>query len=172
MALLERLATLLDAAVVRVDKAEELGEIMQGRERVLRVEDAMMTPEVILAAHKRAVERHAGASLVVCNTVARAQELYVQLWEALRAQGRQDQTRLILLHSRFTPTRLTEAGQLAHTPQPSILLRRLAERMDALEDAYSGKQENLPFAWHEADASERKPGRWFAVAAAAGASDD
>jgi CRISPR-associated endonuclease/helicase Cas3 len=102
-ALLEKLATLLDAVVVRVDDAEELQEIMQGRERVLRVEDAVMTPEVILAAHERAVERHAGSSLVVCNTVARAQAMYVQLREALAAQGRQEQTRLILLHSRFTP---------------------------------------------------------------------
>lgn len=100
--LLERLAGLLDAAVVRVDDHNELQQIMQGRQRIIRQENAVMTPEAILTAHAAAAERRAGASLVACNTVARAQELYSQLREAL-SQREQQKTRLILLHSRFTP---------------------------------------------------------------------
>lgn len=100
--LLERLGKLLDAEVVRVDAAEELQQIMQGRQRIIRLQHSIMTPEAVLAAHDAAVERRAGASLVVCNTVARAQELYIRLREALDQRG-QDKTRLILLHGRFTP---------------------------------------------------------------------
>jgi CRISPR-associated endonuclease/helicase Cas3 len=100
--LLERLGKLLDAEVVKVESEQELAEIMQGRQRAIRLRDTAMTPEAILDAHAAAVERRAGASLVVCNTVARAQEMYRQLRQALDQRG-QDKTRLILLHSRFTP---------------------------------------------------------------------
>ncbi len=99
--LLDRLAKLLDAEVVRVKEAQEVAEIMQGRARIIRQADEAMTPEAILGAHKMAQERHAGASLVVCNTVARAQEMYLRLREALGED--QASKKLLLLHSRFTP---------------------------------------------------------------------
>jgi hypothetical protein len=67
----------------------------------------------------------------------------------------------------LTPTRLTEAGQLAHTSQPAVLLRRLAERVDALEEAYSGKESSFLAAAQAAQQSERVPGRWYQVAASA-----
>lgn len=67
----------------------------------------------------------------------------------------------------LTPTRLTEAGQLVHGPQPSVLLRRLAERIDALEEAYSGAQASFLPASERADAPARGAGRWYAVAATA-----
>jgi CRISPR-associated endonuclease/helicase Cas3 len=101
--LLSRLGELLNAKVVQAEGEQELQEIMQGRRRTIRQENGVMTPEAILAAHGAARERHAGASLVVCNTVARAQEIYRQLREALEQRGERDKTRLILLHSRFTP---------------------------------------------------------------------
>jgi CRISPR-associated endonuclease/helicase Cas3 len=99
--LLTRLANLLNARIVRVDDPEELQQIMQGRMRTLRQEDAPMTPEAILSAHDAARERGAGASLVVCNTVGRAQEMYLRLRHALEQEGRSTE-RLMLLHSRFT----------------------------------------------------------------------
>lgn len=36
----------------------------------------------------------------------------------------------------LTPTRLTNDGKLVHVPEPSILMQRLAERLDALTLAY------------------------------------
>src|SRR5579883_374765 len=99
--LLDRLAKLLDAEVVRVKDAQEVAEIMQGRARIIRQAEEAMTPEAILGAHRLAQERHAGASLVVCNTVARAQEMYLRLREALGED--QASKKLLLLHSRFTP---------------------------------------------------------------------
>ncbi len=37
----------------------------------------------------------------------------------------------------LTPMRLIQAGKLVHIPDPAILLQRLAERLDALEQTYS-----------------------------------
>jgi len=101
--LLEELGRLLNAEVVRVMDEEQLTTMMQGRQRVLRCTEELMTAQAILAAHAVARERGAGASLVVCNTVARAQQMYVWLKEALKEQGLRNQTQLELLHSRFTP---------------------------------------------------------------------
>jgi hypothetical protein len=36
-----------------------------------------------------------------------------------------------------TPTRLIEGGKLAHVPEPAILLRRLAERLETISRIYS-----------------------------------
>lgn len=55
----------------------------------------------------------------------------------------------------LTPTRLTDGGKLVHTPEPDILARRLAERMDALEAAYAP----VPIG-----AAIATGGRWRAVA--------
>ncbi len=62
----------------------------------------------------------------------------------------------------LTPTRLTEHGSLVHQPQPGALIRRLAERLDALEHEYASGQ-----APQRAPGKARTPGRWYAVAAAA-----
>ncbi|HLY29402.1 MAG TPA: CRISPR-associated helicase Cas3', partial [Ktedonobacterales bacterium] len=100
--LLEELAKLLGAVVVRVPD-EELPAIMKGRSRVVRQADEPMSAEAILAAHEAVRARTAGASLVVCNTVARAQDIYAQLRKELEQRGQLGQVRLELLHSRFTP---------------------------------------------------------------------
>ncbi|HEU5199519.1 MAG TPA: CRISPR-associated helicase Cas3', partial [Ktedonobacterales bacterium] len=99
--LLEQLGKLLNAEIVRVEDTAELASIMRGRARMIRQAKDPMTPEAILTAHDAARKRGAGASLVVCNTVARAQDVYLRLRTALEEQGRQGTTRLILLHSRF-----------------------------------------------------------------------
>jgi CRISPR-associated endonuclease/helicase Cas3 len=101
--LLNELGNALSAEIVRVEDQAELDKIMAGRSRAIRQVDGVMTPEAILAAHDAARGRGAGASLVVCNTVARAQAIYLQLRDALAARGRREDTRLALLHSRFTP---------------------------------------------------------------------
>jgi hypothetical protein len=64
-----------------------------------------------------------------------------------------------LLSLRFlTPTRLTAEKSLLSRPEAGLLLRRLAERMDALEREYAPDQ--------PLRASEAAPaiGRWYAVA--------
>lgn len=100
--LLEQLGKLLNAEIVRVEDPAELASIMRGRTRMIRQAKDPMTPEAILAAHDATCARGAGASLVVCNTVARAQDIYLRLRAALEQRERQEATRLILLHSRFT----------------------------------------------------------------------
>ncbi len=60
----------------------------------------------------------------------------------------------------LTPTRLTADGALVPRPEAPILLRRLAERMDALEREYAPGQ---PPALEGAPAV----GRWYAVAESA-----
>ncbi len=62
----------------------------------------------------------------------------------------------------LTPTRLTENGALVHQPQPLTLVRRLAERLDALEHEYAPVQ-----ARQLAPGAARAAGRWRAVAEAA-----
>ncbi len=100
--LLDDLSILFNAEVVRVTDAEELRTIMDGRERTLGCAAAPMAPEAIVAAHEQAKARDAGATLVVCNTVTRAQDVYRQLKRILADRGDRD-VRLMLLHSRFTP---------------------------------------------------------------------
>jgi len=98
--LLNDLAQLLDATVVRVSD-EELPGIMRGRSRNIQRGDEL-TADAVLAAHAAAKQRGAGASLVVCNTVSRAQALYLQLRNELERRGTRDEVILELLHSRFT----------------------------------------------------------------------
>ncbi len=102
--LLDMLGVLLDAEVARgTAGGDELREIMGDRSRTVQLPSATaMSAQSILSAHRGACQRGAGASLVVCNTVAQAQAMYGQLHAALEADGTLEQTRLELLHSRFT----------------------------------------------------------------------
>ncbi|HEX2347749.1 MAG TPA: CRISPR-associated helicase Cas3', partial [Ktedonobacterales bacterium] len=100
--LLDELGVLLDAEVVRVTDGDELAEIMGDRMRTVQVSPDALSAEGILLAHTAACARGAGASLVVCNTVAQAQSIYAQLRDALAAREELASTRLQLLHSRFT----------------------------------------------------------------------
>lgn len=98
---LDALAKLLDADVIRVDD-EELQAIQAGRMRMLHCSPIPMTAEMVLDSHAAAYARGMGASVVVCNTVARAQEIYQQLRQALRDKLDIPTSHLMLLHSRFT----------------------------------------------------------------------
>jgi CRISPR-associated endonuclease/helicase Cas3 len=93
-ALLTQLADLLDAEIVQVSE-QEYQQIAQGRARTFWRADGPMDAARILAEHQQREGNK--ATLVVCNTVARAQRLYLQLRQ-VRASG----TRVILLHSRFS----------------------------------------------------------------------
>jgi CRISPR-associated endonuclease/helicase Cas3 len=89
--LLERLKELLHAEVVIVDNEEELNDIAQGRRRYFEVAGTAMSAEAILA-------RHEGCSLVICNTVLRAQRMYWEIRELAHRLG----IEVVLLHSRLT----------------------------------------------------------------------
>jgi CRISPR-associated endonuclease/helicase Cas3 len=92
--LLERLALLLNADIVNVTE-DELVEIVQGRTRTFTRVPEPMNADAILAEHTQ--RTHNRCTLIVCNTVLRAQKLFLELRDA-EAQG----TRVVLLHSRFT----------------------------------------------------------------------
>jgi CRISPR-associated endonuclease/helicase Cas3 len=89
--LLDRLKVLLNAEIVTVDDEKELNEIAQGRHRYFEVANTAMSAESILA-------RHDKCSLVICNTVLRAQQCYWQLKELAQQRG----IEIVLLHSRLT----------------------------------------------------------------------
>ena len=93
--LLNRLKALLDAEIVTVTEEQELREIAQGRTRIFQRSSSPMDAEQILLGHRQR-ERNK-CTLIVCNTVLRAQRLFLQLRKA-EMQG----TRVILLHSRFS----------------------------------------------------------------------
>lgn len=98
---LTALAKLLDADVIQVD-GEELQMIQAGRSRNLLRSQEPMTAETILDRHRVAYHQGMGATLVVCNTVARAQDIYVQLRAATESIQDMPAPQLMLLHSRFT----------------------------------------------------------------------
>lgn len=93
--LLQQLGTLLDTEVVKVTDQQELAQIAQGRARTFWRSETPMDAEEILAEHRQRSSNK--CTLVICNTVKRAQHLYLQLRHA-QAEG----TRVMLLHSRFT----------------------------------------------------------------------
>lgn len=99
--LLAELGSLLNAEVIRVEDDGELRAIMDGRQRTLHLSPESMSPAAILDAHEAARERGTGATLVICNTVARAQSMYQALKQAIQARGWHG-GRLELLHARFT----------------------------------------------------------------------
>ena len=108
--LLQKLAELLDAEIVNVTD-DELLEIAQGRERTLLRSEVPMSAEAILANH---MQHENKCTLVVCNTVLRAQKMYLAMRHA-EAHG----TRVVLLHSRFTKDdrkRLSEEVEKALGP--------------------------------------------------------
>ena len=97
--LLTKLAELLDAEIVAIQtvasepgKPSELDVLNAGRTR------RFVTHRVPMDAHT-IVEQHQGCTLVVCNTVARAQEMYHHIRDILRVQ--KHTTDVLLLHSRF-----------------------------------------------------------------------
>ncbi len=90
--LVQRLCTMLDADPIELNE-DELQELNKGRSRTFACSPEPLSAERILQEHDR-------CSLVVCNTVQRAQETYLKLWEAIERQGRTIELRL--LHSRFT----------------------------------------------------------------------
>ncbi|MDE0185165.1 MAG: CRISPR-associated helicase Cas3' [Candidatus Poribacteria bacterium] len=89
--LLERLSKYFNAEIVPVTEAE-LKQIpsQQGKRREYRVNKGTLSKNV-----DAIIERHQQRSIVICNTVARAQEIYQSLWE------RRGETEVFLLHSRF-----------------------------------------------------------------------
>jgi CRISPR-associated endonuclease/helicase Cas3 len=95
--LVDELAALLDAVVVKVDDTDELRQIANGRKRTFEVASTEMSAETILAQHHH-------CSLVICNTVLRAQQCY---WE-LKQRAEQDGIEVILLHSRLTDADRTQ----------------------------------------------------------------
>jgi CRISPR-associated endonuclease/helicase Cas3 len=106
--LLTQLGILLDAEVIRVgddgspESVADLERIFQGRSRTLRVSPEPMTADSVLETHERACARQPCATLVVCNTVTRAQDMYTSLRDALNKRNLRERIQLELLHSRFT----------------------------------------------------------------------
>ena len=114
--LLDQLATLLDAVVIRVDSDEELATIMQGRARTIQVAASPLDAAAVVNEQQAAMAEGIGASLAVCNTVARAQDLYRAVKAQLAATGLAEAVDLHLLHSRFTPEdRAEKSAQLQET---------------------------------------------------------
>lgn len=93
--LLNRLKALLDAEIVTVTDEEELREIAQGRTRTFWRSSSPLDAERILEEHGQRGRNK--CTLIVCNTVLRAQKLFLELRKA-EMEG----TRVILLHSRFS----------------------------------------------------------------------
>lgn len=101
--LVERLRVMLDAVVITIDNDEELAQINQGRRRTIERApvDEDMSAAGVLQAHQQ-------CSLVVCNTVQKAQEMYLALHSLL--QERSQTTQLKLIHSRFTDEERSQQG--------------------------------------------------------------
>ncbi|GAB5426313.1 MAG: CRISPR-associated helicase/endonuclease Cas3 [Crocinitomicaceae bacterium] len=94
--MLSALAEELDAVVVGTspeEKAEfaQLGS--QDKTRIYHTVDDVMRPPKI-------IDDHSGRTLVICNQVARAKQIYDDLKSELLAQNKAE-TQLLLLHSRF-----------------------------------------------------------------------
>lgn len=91
--MLETLKIWLDAEVVTLDE-NELAELeSEQKERYYHTSDEVLNVETVL-------DKHQSRSLVVFNTVARAQAFYRQLLNS--EQVKNDQIKTCLLHSRFT----------------------------------------------------------------------
>jgi CRISPR-associated endonuclease/helicase Cas3 len=99
--LVNYLEKILDVEVITVDD-EELSVINQGRARTIERSPVPLSAERVLQEHER-------CSLVVCNTVQAAQELYLQLEALLKERGLD--TTLKLLHSRFTDEDRKKQGE-------------------------------------------------------------
>lgn len=93
--LLQQLQELLDAEIITITDPAELQELAQGRSRIFHRSETPMHAGTILTEHRQRASNK--CTLIVCNTVLRAQQFYVQLRQA-EAEG----TRVVLLHSRFS----------------------------------------------------------------------
>lgn len=112
--LVEDLAQLLDAKVVKVTD-DELKLIARGRKRTFEMASKAMNADTILSHHRN-------CSLVICNTVLRAQQQYWELKE--RAQGRGID--VVLLHSRLTDEHRSERSK--------CIMRQLGQAPDVWKD--------------------------------------
>ncbi|CAN5889403.1 CRISPR-associated helicase/endonuclease Cas3 [soil metagenome] len=93
--MVEELATLLDAEVVRTDSTAL--QIIPSQQKVRtfeRHEEALSAASV--------AQHHQNRSLVVCNTVAKAQGIFDEL-KVLQSEGELQETHLELIHSKFFP---------------------------------------------------------------------
>ena len=88
--LLDELQRLLGAKVVRISD-DELRTIANGRERTFALSSTPLSADEVLGKHDR-------CSLVICNTVLRAQHMYWQIQQRARDQD----IEVVLLHSRLT----------------------------------------------------------------------
>ena len=152
-ALAQRLSTMLDAELIELDD-DELKELNKGRSRTFACSPEPLSAERILQMHDR-------CSLVVCNTVQRAQETYLQLAEAIERQGRAIELRL--LHSRFT-----DADRKQQAEELSQLLGK-AQWKDGL---YQGQQEVIVSPSRLCTASLHPPIAWSSAQAGAPALSD
>jgi len=101
--LLNKLKELLDAEIVPIT-FEDLNIISNGRERTFEIASSSMDVETILDSHDR-------CSLVICNTVQRAQEKYWQMKDRAEKRG----IEVVLLHSRLTSAdRTFRSGHIMH----------------------------------------------------------
>ena len=91
--LLMRLSRYFDAEVVPVTESE-LKQIpsQQGKRREYRVIESTLSENV-----DAIITQHQQRSIVICNTVARAQEMY----QSLQNHASRGETEVLLLHSRF-----------------------------------------------------------------------
>jgi CRISPR-associated endonuclease/helicase Cas3 len=98
--LLERLATLLDAEIVSVT-GDELVTLNHHRTRIFHRSLESMSAHHIVKVHQRRRQESGEASctLVICNTVERAQKAFLDIRAALPEDT---DTTVRLLHSRFT----------------------------------------------------------------------
>jgi CRISPR-associated endonuclease/helicase Cas3 len=98
--LLNRLKDLLGAQVEAITDEDELKAIAEGRTRTFELANLPMNAEAIL-------NQHDGCSLAICNTVLRAQELFLQLKARVGNHGPE----VILLHSRFETEQRKQLSQ-------------------------------------------------------------
>lgn len=106
--LLERLQTLLGAEIVSVRDQQELLEIAQGRTRTFKRSAEAMDARAIFEEHRSRQRAGNACTLVVCNTVLRAQKLFLEM-KAVAGEH----TRVVLLHSRFSAAdRRTLSGEI------------------------------------------------------------
>ncbi len=89
--LLKQLGQLLNAEIVTIEDEDELHLLAQERQRFFEVAAGPLSAASILAHHEQ-------CSLVICNTVLRAQQRYWELKELAQARG----IEVVLLHSRLT----------------------------------------------------------------------
>ncbi|WP_110518353.1 CRISPR-associated helicase Cas3' [Herpetosiphon llansteffanensis] len=105
--LIQELATILNASIVSVlpevdseAESDELDQLNANRQRIYDIQAQPLTADSVLAFHET-------LSLVICNTVKRAQQIYLELQESTKGS-----VELLLLHSRFTDVDRASKQQL------------------------------------------------------------